>query len=127
MELRAPHMLSALDPSDPSTVRVWCTEQALYKHFLTKILRCRQPNPVCACVFYLPPGPFCQIMAGAARAPSNGPCQISVGPWAPSKWRPRWGPNASARRAGGTAVLIHVPLNVGSCLTGEPTTNLSLR
>ena len=27
----------------------------------------------------------CQIMAGAARAPSNGPSQISVGPWAPSK------------------------------------------
>ena len=47
MEFRALHMLlSALDPSDPSTVRVWCTEQALYKHFLTKILRCRQPNPV---------------------------------------------------------------------------------
>ena len=46
MELRALHVLSALDPSDPSTVRVWCTEHGLYKHFLTKILRGGQPNPV---------------------------------------------------------------------------------
>jgi len=36
MEFRAYHVLSALDPSDPSAVRVWCTEQGLYKHFLTK-------------------------------------------------------------------------------------------
>ena len=46
MELRALHVLSALDPSDPSTVRVWCTETALYKHFLSKNLRGGEPNPV---------------------------------------------------------------------------------
>ena len=46
MELRELHVLSALDPSDLSTVRVWFTGQVLYKHFLTKILRCWQPNPV---------------------------------------------------------------------------------
>ena len=46
MESRELHVLSALDPSDLSTVRVWSTEHGLYKHFLTKILRCWYPNPV---------------------------------------------------------------------------------
>ena len=54
MELRAPHMLSALDPSDPSTVLVWCTEQALYKHFLSKNLRGGGPNPAVVRTVYTP-------------------------------------------------------------------------
>ena len=40
------HVLSALDPSDPSTVMSLVHRARVYKHFLTKILRCWQPNPV---------------------------------------------------------------------------------
>ena len=46
MELCELHVLSALDPSDPSTVMSLVHRARVYKHFLTKILRCRRPNPV---------------------------------------------------------------------------------
>ena len=46
MGLGARHVLSTLDPSDLSIVRVRCAENGLWKHILTKMLRCGQPNPV---------------------------------------------------------------------------------
>ena len=46
MESRELHVLSALDPSDPSTVMSLVHRARVYKHFLTKILRCWYPNPV---------------------------------------------------------------------------------
>ena len=46
MGLGAPHVLGALDPSDLSIVRMGCTGHGLWKHILTKKLRCGRPNPV---------------------------------------------------------------------------------
>ena len=57
----APHVLSALDPSYLLIVRVRCTGHGLWKHILTKKLRCGRPNPVNLQIV------FCGRAVGSAR------------------------------------------------------------
>ena len=97
MELRELHVLSALDPSDPSTVMSLVHRARVYKHFLTKILRCWQPNPVLSRV--PPVQPYCLQLydLNSCSGPTSDVAEPSV--------RGASGPRASA-----TAVAVRTPL-----------------